>query len=211
MFISVRKDFLTVITTFNFILVSARLYNIFDYLLPPCKSLIYCGSNKCSEQRSMAPEQEECISPQESVLMKICLCVFQQTRVVIHNTEIRIEFMPFPCRDHSCSHIFIVQKPQHCQKFALCIPKWLQRIVESKISYNQEIKLWQTVVLTLRKISPVMLPLTSPLLHGKEQLSLEEVATRKIAFVRVHMKRDIARIINYRILHHVVTSVKLLI
>jgi hypothetical protein len=54
--------------------------------------------------------------------------------------------------------------------------------VESKISYNQEIKLWQIVVLTLRKISPVMLPLTSPLLHGKEQLSLEEVATRKIAF-----------------------------
>ena len=56
------------------------------------------------------------------------------------------------------------------------------------------------------------IPLDIPsFLYGKEQLSLEEVATRKIAFVRVHIERDIARIINYRILHHVVTSVKLLI
>ncbi|CAB4005346.1 Hypothetical predicted protein, partial [Paramuricea clavata] len=44
-----------------------------------------------------------------------------------------------------------------------------------------------------------------PFLDGKDQLSLEEeLTTRKIASVRVHVERAIARIKNYRILHQVV-------
>ena len=44
-----------------------------------------------------------------------------------------------------------------------------------------------------------------PFLNGKDQLSLEEeVRTRKIASVRVHVERAIARIKNFRILHQVV-------
>ena len=44
-----------------------------------------------------------------------------------------------------------------------------------------------------------------PFLNNQPQLSAEEeVATRKIASVRVHVERAIARIKNYRILHQVV-------
>ena len=44
-----------------------------------------------------------------------------------------------------------------------------------------------------------------PFLNGKDQLNLEEeVRTRKIASVRVHVERVIARIKNFRILHQVV-------
>ena len=44
-----------------------------------------------------------------------------------------------------------------------------------------------------------------PFLNGQPQLSKEnEMATRKIASVRVHVERAIARIKNYRILHQVV-------
>jgi hypothetical protein len=44
-----------------------------------------------------------------------------------------------------------------------------------------------------------------PFLDGKYQLSLEEeIITRKIASVRVHVERAIARIKNYRILHQVI-------
>jgi hypothetical protein len=44
-----------------------------------------------------------------------------------------------------------------------------------------------------------------PFLDGKYQLSLEEeLTTRKIASIRVHVERAIARIKNYRILHQVV-------
>ena len=41
-----------------------------------------------------------------------------------------------------------------------------------------------------------------PFLDGKDQLSLdEELTTRKIASVRVHVERAIARIKSFRILH----------
>ena len=44
-----------------------------------------------------------------------------------------------------------------------------------------------------------------PFLNGKDQLNLEEeVRTRKIASVRVHVERVIARIKKFRILHQVV-------
>jgi hypothetical protein len=44
-----------------------------------------------------------------------------------------------------------------------------------------------------------------PFLDGKDQLSLEEeLTTRKIASIRLHVERAIARIKNYRILHQVV-------
>ena len=44
-----------------------------------------------------------------------------------------------------------------------------------------------------------------PFLNGKYQFSLEEeVGTRKIASVRVHVERTIARIKNFRILYQVV-------
>ena len=44
-----------------------------------------------------------------------------------------------------------------------------------------------------------------PFLNGKPQLSAEEeILTRKIASVRVHVERAISRIKNYRILNQVI-------
>ena len=152
-----------------------------------------------------------------------CCCVSSKTshklycRVIIDFTEIMSE-TPSSCRsqsatfssykNHNTAKGLFGISPNSYPSFVSSlyggrqVTKRSQRTVVYLICEKQEIKLWLTAVLTLRKTCPLNNP---PFLNGKDQHSLEEeVATRKIASVRVHVERAIARIKNFRILHQVV-------
>ena len=137
---------------------------------------------------------------------------FPQTRVIIDCTEIMIE-MPSSCRSQSAT--FPSYKNHNTAKCLLGVsPNGYPSFVSSLYAGQTSDKKLTKDCGILNLLEPgdqVMadrgfdieddLPVTTlnipPFLNGKDQLSLEEeVRTRKIASVRVHVERAIARIKN---------------
>jgi len=146
---------------------------------------------------------------------------FPQTRVIIDCTEIMIE-MPSSCRSQSAT--FSSYKNHNTAKGLLGIsphgyPSFVSNLYAGRTSDKKITK--DCGILNLLEpgdqimadrgfdieedLPPNVTLNIPPFLNEKDQLSLEEeVKTRKIASVRVHVERAIARIKNFRILHQVV-------
>lgn len=146
---------------------------------------------------------------------------FPSTRVIIDCTEMLIE-MPSSCRSQSVT--FSSYKHHNTAKGLLGIsPNGYPSFVSSLYSGRTSDKKITNDCGILNLLEPgdqimadrgfdiendlppgVTLNIP-PFLKGKDQLSIEEeTSTRKIASVRVHVERAIARIKTFRILHQVV-------
>ena len=147
---------------------------------------------------------------------------YPKTRVIIDCTEIYIE-MPSSCRSQSIT--FSSYKNHNTAKGLIGIspsgyPSFVSslyagRTSDKKITFDcgilnllepgDELMADRGFDIEANMPNGVTLNIPPFLSNDQPQLSAEEeVATRKIASVRVHVERAIARIKNYRILHQVV-------
>ena len=146
---------------------------------------------------------------------------YPKTRVIIDCTEIYIE-MPSSCRSQSIT--FSSYKNHNTAKGLIGIspngyPSFVSSLYAGRTS-DKKITLDCGILNLLQPGDEVMADRgfdietdmpngvelnIPPFLNGQPQLTNdEETVTRKIASVRVHVERAIARIKNYRILHQVV-------
>lgn len=146
---------------------------------------------------------------------------YPKTRVIIDCTEIFIE-MPSSCRsqsitfssykNHNTAKGLIGISPSGYPSFVSCL--YAGRTSDKKITQDcgildlvepgDEIMADRGFDIEADIPSGVLLNIP-PFLNGQPQLSSEDEAkTRKIASVRVHVERAIARIKNYRILCQVI-------
>jgi hypothetical protein len=146
---------------------------------------------------------------------------FPKTRVIIHCTEILVQ-MPTSCRsqcvifssynNHSTAKGLLGIAPTGYPCFVSKL--YAGRMSDKKITHDcgildlleegDQIMADRGFDIADDLPAGVTLNITA-FLSGDEQLTVkDEIATRRIASVRVHVERAISRIKNYRILHQVV-------